>query len=228
MNRILVLNIGDVWHPNAKASAQDAARRWGAELCEVQSLLGAHHPYAAKFRLHQFATHGTQCLYLDADTVIRDDAPSPFELVPIGSWGAVRNHQPGMFENHERYQGESWANACGQLGVNLPYRNEHYINAGFIMFDWTHNAYMRTLERCVVNVQGVNEQAAWGVMMSQLPTIYLPAAWNRVGPAVWESRRDMSAYIYHFAVYLGYRHDAKADRIAHTQWRVHAQAPVNA
>jgi hypothetical protein len=198
---------------------QAAARRWGAELCEVTSLLGAHHPFAAKFRLHQFATVGTRCLYLDADMVIRSDTPSPFDLVPDGYWGAVRNHQIGMFDNHEHYQRPSWDIACSQLGVRQNYNVNRYVNGGFIMFDSSHVAQMKQLERCVTDVQGVNEQAAWGVMMDQAGTVYLPATWNRVGPAVWQAS-TMTDYIHHFACYLEYRQEGKAAKIAATKWSI--------
>lgn len=214
--RIITFNVGDYWHPNARASVEAAAQRWDLEVVEIDHQLGADHVFAAKFRTHIYA-RDARCMYLDGDIVIHEDAPSPFDLVPLGSWGAVRNFQGGMTD-HDKYQRPSWERACFQIGEYPPYNVDHYVNGGLIMFDESHVDAMKILAERVIQVGGVTEQAAWGVMMTASPTVYLPHGFNRVGSHVWESP-NMDEHVYHFACYKEYRQMHKADRIASINWR---------
>jgi len=219
MNRILTINIGNYWHPNAKASVVAAAKRWGCELIEIASDFGCRDIFAAKFRVGQFCHADGRCLYLDADMLIRADAPSPFVIVPASHMAAVANWQDGMGDEQEGYEKPSWARACQQLGKSHTYHRGAYVNGGLVMFSAEHLPVLRFLDRAMTDTTGVNEQAAWGVAMMDAPTYYLPSTWNRVGPAVWNSGPRMSDYVYHFACYMGWRGHHKAEKINAVRWQ---------
>jgi hypothetical protein len=222
MNRIITLNDWNFWPDNARASVDAAAKRWDCEVIEVASLLGATDAFAAKFRLHQFCHPQGRALLLDSDIVIRSDCPSPFEVVPASHMAAIGNYQGDTHDGDpERHQRPSWDLACKAMGIDLPYSNQHYINGGFILFSAEHARIFRKLSHEIKDTSGVNEQGAFGVALATMPTAYLPREWNRIGPAVWESGPQMSAFIYHFANYMQYRGKAnKADRINQTNWQL--------
>jgi hypothetical protein len=217
VNRIITFNGGNFWHPNAKASVEAAAKRWGVELVEIKNRLYARDWFAAKFRIGPYVDD--RALFLDADVVIRSDCPSPFDVVPESDFGAVANFQDGMID-HEKYQRPSWELACRMLGMAKPYDVGQYINAGLILFSKRHLPTLDYLDRRCTNTDGVNEQAAWSVMLADENTTYLPKEWNRVGPAVWKSGPDMKALVYHFASYLQWRPEHKAAKIAETRWQL--------
>jgi len=230
LNRILILNMDDYWHPNARASVTAAANRWGCELIEVASLLGGRDFFHAKFYMGHFCHPDGRCLWLDADMVVSEDCPSPFDIVPCDHFGAVLNYQGDTHRGvPEQYQRPSWDAAAKMLNVPLPYTDDRYINGGFIMFGPQHKMILKTLAENLHDTKGVIEQAAWSVMMAMVPTTYLPRTFNRVGEAAWNSGPHMTAHIYHFANYMQFKGKAaKAARIAATQWRVHAHETINA
>jgi len=221
MNRILVLNVGDYWPTNARASVRAAAARWDCEICEITTKLGAPDIFAAKFRTGEFCHSQGRAMFLDADIVIHQDCPSPFDLVPDTHLGAVLNFQGDTHEgNHAIYQRPSWDKACEMIGSQLPYDPLRYINGGMIVFSACHKEMFQMLAARVYDTHGVNEQAAFGVAIAQRLAVYLPREFNRVGPAVWESGPQMSAHCYHFANYMQYRGTAnKADKIDRINWR---------
>lgn len=220
MNRIITLNTGGYWPANAKASVDAAASRWGCEVIEVATYLGASDPFAAKFRLHQFCHPRGRALMLDSDMVVRGDCPSPFDMVDPSCMAAVLNFQGDTHDTDpEPYQRPSWDMACRAMRVDVPYSNDRYINGGFILFSAEHVGIFQRLTREIKDTTGVNEQGAFSVGLSLMPTVYLPREWNRIGPAVWESGPQMSALIYHFANYKQYRGTAeKADRVNRINW----------
>lgn len=182
--------------------------------------MGARDPFAAKFRTGQFCHADGRALLLDFDILIRADAPSPFDLVPPDHMAGVANHQAGMDDDQESHQIPSWLSACRQLGRDVEYRHDRYLNGGFILFGRRHLPVLHTLDRMMTDTTGVNEQAAWGVMACEVPFTLLSHTWNRVGPAVWNCGPTMTDYLHHFAGYKQHRREHKAARMAATDWRL--------
>jgi hypothetical protein len=233
MNRILVLNIGDYWPEQSRASLRAASHRWGCELIEIVTTLGAPDIFAAKFRAGEFCHPNGRAIYIDADTVVHAECPSPFDLVPQTHLGAVLNYQGDTHRgDHETYQRPSWDKACEMIGSRIPYTAGRYINAGLIVFSACHKEMFHMLRQRVYDTHGVNEQGAFSVAIAERPAVYLPREFNRVGPAVWQSGPQMSAYCYHFANYFEHRGaQNKAARISSTDWqgpRIGAESDTHA
>ena len=75
---LLTLNIGDCLDPNTRDSFKDACRRWHCEYVEVTEAWDKWHPHAMKLAAFELCD-ADRVFYIDADTAIRGDTPSPFE-----------------------------------------------------------------------------------------------------------------------------------------------------
>lgn len=82
-NSVVVLNYKNVMCHNARSSIIDATMRWGVDYMEVHSV---HRNYLTpswnKIEMLYNLSKYDRILLLDADVLIRQDAPSPFELYP--------------------------------------------------------------------------------------------------------------------------------------------------
>ncbi len=112
-NRTLLftLDIGaSALHANARASHEDAARRWGCDyIVHREALLRpGSNPYEEKLLLDRRAAGYERVIYVDRDVVIRHDCPSLLELVPPGSF-AYNPHAQDRYESLEDTERETAA-----------------------------------------------------------------------------------------------------------------------
>lgn len=236
-DRVLVtINLGNVLHPESRASMQDAARRWGADYREITTPLhaGGGRPHWNKTFLHQWArTHGyKRVAYYDADILIRSDCPSLLDLVPAGHLGLVSNDQiDGVLwkagsANRYHYSLAEWAR---RLGMRTPPLHEH-ANSGMIVFE--PDAHGNVFDQWQASGQSCGwgaptkliDQAAFSVLCHNLLTdetrTWLPMQFNTLvyRHELIRSAGPMQTYVYH---YTGHR---KA-KLHETQWRLHSTAP---
>ena len=245
MNRIIVTaNVGGrALHAESRASMQAAAERWGArfvELTEWPIDVSARDPFRAKLHMEQIiaspqVADGRECrvCWLDADVLIRSDAPSVFRVVPEGTLGGVANLQDGLTGVGD--YAEWWELAGRDIpGADRPELDlTRYINGGLMVFGYPQHATVWRMARTALTrrrrfhgqrVNPMYEQTAVNVAGAILDCIHpLPATWNRVGAHVWTwpAAELMDCHVFHWANYLGFRGtENKLRRAGEVQWRV--------
>ena len=213
MNYLVTLNIGNVLTQNSRESMQAAAERWGCLFIEIkENLVGNHAIHFNKYRgaynlICDRHNRADSIMFIDADTMIRSDAPNPFELFQgpyvfgvldsvcapdqaawradvIGSW---------LWRDHERLRRPIPFEAL-QKSADL-----WFINAGV----WIVNpgAYC-CLTDFLSNMasepgHGRTEQSLWNyVCVSRDAIRWMPLTWNKIQPDL--SSGQMQDYVYHF------------------------------
>jgi hypothetical protein len=227
---LIVLNIGGrSLYPASRASMQAAASRWSCDYVEVTRPLArplGRHISAVWSKTVVWRTVGAQfqrVLVLDADILIREDCPSPFAVVPEGSFGVVSRFQgplpPGFIDT----TCVRWAHKLRLQKVPPPERS---LNGGFVLYEpQTHAAVLRRWETAGKAVAhrywSLVDQASLSVLLynTDVPQTWLPSEWDLVGACQrhTQSRAPagrMAAYVYHFTNQRGRR-----ARIAACQWR---------
>jgi hypothetical protein len=202
---VLTLNLYDnSMRRAARASLQDAARRWGAEYVEVISpLYDGHDPYLEKLTLDRHAFGFDRVVFCDRDVVIRKDCPSLFEIVPDGVFGAVPSEQEGHnLLHHIRPKMEP---LCAATGAWLELERE-YFNSGLIVFEPRSHGkvfqHARTLAPLIRNRSWeVYDQGllSLALKLTSVPVLALSPTFNRCGAVVWDRWvPTMSDYVWHF------------------------------
>lgn len=241
-NAIAVLNVGmKSLHKASRESFLCASERWGCEFVEfTQPLHPCHHFWQKAFAIEKLMVYD-RVLQLDADMLIRWDAPSPFDLVPSDHIGVVSarqftppprdfaitpptdgEHQGLVISKHRDWCIKTWA---ARMGME-PCHDEGHLNGGFFLYSPSVHAALFEKLRSVGEASGWNkwrlpEQAALSILLHNLevPQTWLPREWNIVAAAQRHTRPEhhtgfMNGYIYHFT--------GKVDRqrrIANTRWQ---------
>jgi hypothetical protein len=197
MNGILVLNLRDFLPAMARRAMLDAARRWRVEYVEITEPLAAIHHFWQKTLIprSRHARPFRRILVLDADLLVGDDCPSPFEAVPPTDFGVVGRRQP-----HHRppYVGPGEARHFGLQ----PYPDEgRHLTGGFVLYDPNYHALYLDRWRqagafCRWRKAGNSDQGALSCVLHQFsaPVTWLPWQYN----AVHATRLQEPAYVYHF------------------------------
>jgi hypothetical protein len=209
VNWVVVLNICDVLCSNARESQQSAAQRWGCGYAELTERFSDLDPSWDKYgNIVRFAySHDVdRMLYLDADTLVRSDAPNPFELfTDLNALYAVLDFRP----EYDAVITEEWHRVITSwpLGIvhgwfNWPGivtgRNEEwFFNAGFFLFQPA--AFKMELEQFLAHIPSVQtvslvEQGMWNYLVKRR-TVLIDRTWNRLLPDVSGPMKD---YVYHF------------------------------
>lgn len=238
---LATLNVGGKsLHPKSRESFLDACRRWGCEFVEfTEPLFDCHHFWQKAFaplRLAEF----DRVLQLDADMLIRWNAPNPFDIVPADHIGVISSRQftppesdyatrplsagekAGVWISKHRTRCiERWA---GRMGMT-PCHDEWHLNGGFFLYSPARHAELFARLREVGERAGwtrwrLPEQAALSVLLANTntPTTWLGSEWNtvaacqRIRPE--HSTGYMQGWIYHFT---GKQHRGR--RISRTRWQ---------
>jgi hypothetical protein len=237
---LATLNVGGKsLHQKSRASFLEACQRWGCEFIEfTDPLAPCHHFWQKTFaplRLSQY----DRVLQLDADMLIRWNAPSPFDLVPDTHIGVVSSRQftppDSDYATRPLSAGEKagvwiskhrtrcigrWAE---RMGMD-PCHDEWHLNGGFFLYSPGRHAELFSQLRDVGEKAGwtrwrLPEQAALSVLLANTdtPATWLGHEWNtvaacqRIRPE--HSTGYMQGWIYHFT---GRQHRGK--RISRTRW----------
>lgn len=239
MNYLVTMNIErDVVHPNSRASFLHAARRWGAQYVEITAPIapavrddlgeeGYQKAWAEKVYLDWHLPDGRFC-YVDADTVIRSDCPSPFEIVPEGTWAWAPNNITGHECTAETVLRDfaDWRDRIMKpLGYDLADLDiaRQYCNTGVMIFDLPEHRRVFDTAREIIDQTGmdadrwvVSDQAPLcaAVHLNRVAVQYLSGDYHHFGVRLWNNwPRDMHAGIYHFC-----GDDERWDKIGGVQW----------
>jgi hypothetical protein len=205
---IAVLNIGGrSIGDQSRISFEEAARRWHADFVEIANPLDhGSHAFWQKMLVHRAFQPNVRVLQLDADMLIREDAPSPFPLVPRQCLGVVRcSPSPAPLVGARQRAIDFWSNRTG-LGTIDVFTD--YVNSGFMLYQpAVHATLFDTIYRHGESVQYSHrfmpEQTILSLLIRQnrIPVCWLPVAYHTCGvernPAAGVGGR-MRTFIYHF------------------------------
>ncbi len=207
---VVTLNAGGALCASSRDSHQHAAQRWGAvyiELREPWGRLSHHGVFATKLEMDRLPLLG-RVVWLDADTLVRDDCPSLFDLIPPGHFGGVCNFQNDThgprgddpFPDHA----STYIAVAARMRSSSRYRPETYINGGVMVFDLPDHGRVWEHIRATLpdhHVDAMYEQTAVNVAIADLsiPLTVLPREFNRLGRAAWHCGSTMTDYIIHCA-----------------------------
>ncbi len=157
-------------------------------------------------------------VFLDADTVVRSDCPSPFDLVPATHFGGARTVYDG--DPNRTVIDEHLGPICKAQGIALNYEHE-YLNSGVMVFSGDHaNVFEKARELSTAAADRhwtVIDQGVLSVAVKmRAPLTLLDETFNRCGVLLNQAFDPlMNHYIYHFCGIAD--RDAKIDQ---TQWTV--------
>ena len=231
MNKhVVTLNVGNWASPNAIASQRHAAERWGAEYHEfTKPWCAGTDPadvFAAKFDLGDLPfEQPCRVVWLDGDVIVRDDCPSLFDEVPVGTFGGVVNNQDAG-ELQDQVAHDYWLSVLSALpfdsGTLLAFNSHTYINGGVLVFDLPQHDVMfansgKFWQRKPVNP--MDEQTLLNIWLRLYGRrTWLPREFNCMGRDAWLSGPRMTTYIYHLANIGSLRGDKRA-RLDAIDWR---------
>lgn len=231
---VVTMNTNDALCTNSRASHEDAARRWGASYVEMRDPWGSLSHlgiFGTKLELDRLPLAAPcRVVWLDADTVVRADCPSLFDLVAPGCFGGVCNfqgdtHGGDPFPDHADW----YAQVASQMGSPSRYDPARYINGGVLVFDLPGHACVWQHIRITLPdlaVDPMYEQTALNVAIADLgiPLIILPREFNRIGLAAWRGGAVMAHYIHHLANIADLRGD-KHGPLSQVNWQMIRSIP---
>ena len=231
MNLLFTLNIGGVLTPNARQSIASAADRWGCEYLEVKDLAWKDcHPCATKLMfLAERAQPWKRIIYMDADMLVRSDAPSPLDSVPDHLVGGVCDYQShydeklrlhiedAVHRNHFAHLKEAGADFNADDLAKRPF------NGGFLVCSnhhaWIFERACKTLRRNP-SLDGHVEQLCLNHALYESGMKHeMDNCWNRIAPDV---NKPMADYIYHFT---GSGFGEKRNAIKTFRWDITSASP---
>jgi len=164
--------------------------------------------------------------FAEGDILIRDDCPSPFDVVPAGMFAAVHNDQgelDGVATNRQRIAWNAISDCLSQeMGhPPVPYRGMYW-NTGVFMFEAAHAGPFAAASELykILKPYGADDQTILSMMIQTHLTQahVLDRRWNCVGPIVWQAAPRMPTWITHYAKYLTYR-DGRDDVLKSIDWQ---------
>lgn len=199
------MDINGVLHENSAASFRAACRRWACGYHVVRETppeARGLHPMHCRLWMWELLPDARRVFYLDADTVVRADCPSPFHTFPDeGLLYAVKDGSP-RFDNwrdlrreHER----AVADMRRVLGVTLD--PDRYFNSGVMLLSRrAHHAELRDVRRAAMAHPEVTfpDQSYLNVVARRAGLELIPETWNYIQPQEFPV---MSHWVYHFAGY---------------------------
>jgi hypothetical protein len=214
-NSIVVLNIGNVLCDNARNSILNACKRWNCNFYEItKNRVDDKNIWINKivgiYEYYQLNPNVERIMYLDADILIRDDAPNPFELLDDkDKVYAVLDYNDG-WATKELYIHRMIEPRLRIVHDNLKY-NVDINNLISTSCDWFFNAGMFILsplsckyemDTFINNIPFIwnnphLEQPMWNYILKCSNKVELiDSTWNLLNPQT--NFNKMDAYIYHF------------------------------
>ena len=191
---------------NSRQSFKDACRRWDCDYVEYTTV-GGHHPAFFKLKAFDLCPHD-RIMVLDADTIVRDDTPSPFDMTDPEYFHASQNEQehqaPHVRRIHQQMALESLKSILTtkpiESLVDADYIKENFFNSGMLIIS-------REYHQPVMSLAWYLNEYVTSNWLDQLPLnlavfaflggyVDMGPAWNYQIP---QDYKNMNAYIYHFS-----------------------------
>lgn len=206
-NALVTLNIGGCLCRNSRDSFKDACRRWDCDYLEITEARPGVHPHAMKL-LSFDITGAERIFYVDADTVIRGDTPSPFQSFPENVFLAMNNQQSHMDPGSLRACSDTilrdFRAICDVYG-EAPVNAEIFFNSGVWMATrLLHEAVLARAYEISIGMYGKTDwrdQSALNYALSSMRTTVLEGMpdWNYQSPPDTGPKGYMTAFVYHYA-----------------------------
>lgn len=202
-NLVLTLAVGDVYqkmanytHPTIKGYAE----KIGADFISIDKT-NASSAHWEKFQIFHLLNKYERIIYLDTDTIVRNDCPNLFEIVPKESIGLF-NEMPFTPQRHL-----SLVDTCREYGVTVPTWDGKYYNTGVMVISRFHKYLFQKpkkenfsfYEQGYLNMVVAQEKAT----VRECPLVFdLPYKFNRMTCMdQFTGEERYASYIIHYAGY---------------------------
>lgn len=208
---LATVNINGFLTERARKSFMSACERWGCDFSEIHAILKPECPSCSKYLVPRLLSGYENIMVLDADTVISDSAPNPFELaVSPDTLYAVSDYQV-VNQCYAWIQGPFSAGMSPALTKNPNFKSppaEQFFNGGMWLchpVDSMIKLFQRAAECLPEKCDPWIEQGTLNVVAYNSPDIrvcLLPEKWNHIIPK--DCNPIPEYYINHFG---GWAHD---------------------
>jgi alpha-N-acetylglucosamine transferase len=232
MKRVLfTIDINNFQRPNSRESMIAAADRWGADFIssDIKPLGDAYGVTFTKAYIDQIVNGYDQIAFIDADCIIRSDAPTPFTLIVPNKLRAVQNGNERIGEYHNTLNQHTYnllrINQQQQM-LDVIERPDVYFNTGFMLADITTFRRMCHTVRCILpelnydRFNPIYEQALFNYAARCIsPDLHDPffeyseECWNYMYPSNLESQTE---WVYHISNDVQNRNDV----LDNINWRI--------
>lgn len=206
-NVVVTINLNEFLCDNVRSSFQHAAERWGARYLELdeQQVNGEQDPLRIKLKIFDYC-RAQRIFYIDADAVIRNDTPSPFDITPTESLGVVKNSWRRLpaYVDLIRTEVHDWT-LLDKLYKNFTHFAD-YFNAGVLVLnrDVHQQLMLKALsayDRFKEHDIRWHEQSILNYCVARAHTEleWLDESWNYTSPCTTHIAQGMTQYVYHFA-----------------------------
>lgn len=232
---VVVVNVGgQVLHAKSRRSIAAAAMRWGCDYVEITDPICEHHHFWQKMFVPERVSRYDRVLQLDADMLIRYDAPNPFDICEGSRVGVVQDGQlrdcPHSRWLH-RFRTRETAMWSAVAGIEDIPDSEH-LNAGFMLYSPSLHADIFEETKRIGSLlrwysKGIPEQAVLSLVLASCPDRrqWLAHTWNTTGLiSRWRPRfgkGPMKTFVYHFNACRDLA--AKFEAIESVWWRSSGQ-----
>lgn len=219
------LELTDIIYPLFKKYAD----KCGADFFSIEDIQNPSCPVLDKFRVVEKFDEYDRMLFIDADILVRNDAPNLFDLVPVGQVGCydegstietqglqIRMHHVNVLVNQWKLDSIEWPKVLNP-GEILP-----YYNAGVVMMDAEHEYLFRkpSVNPLTKPTVPCGEQVYmnWGIRRFRPKMYHLPLPFNQMP---YNRFRDYlyTSYFCHYAGYESFDERAKDMRREHGIWK---------
>jgi lipopolysaccharide biosynthesis glycosyltransferase len=211
-NLLLTLNINDVLCENSKRSFLNAKNRWGCNFEEItENYFPEYYPSFNKFKIFELFQNYDRILFVDADILIHNSSPNPFELY-FGDFCAVHDVH---YDNIEHV-----LNNNVFLDYLTPYYDiikskidnninsnfiKNFFNSGVMLFTPSKlKTIFQKYKNIIPNTNGGEklhlishyEQSLLNyIVQKNIDIEYMESSWNVINPNL---NKNMHGFIYHF------------------------------
>lgn len=222
MNCVAVIDTDHYMSSNAQASFHAACARWEVDFVTLRDFgkIPVHMTFWKQLVLNHRLSGYDRVLIMDADMLIRDDAPSPFILYPnkqvVYAVGDRQSHySPEILHTLELTVFQHWKHWFMRDGLMLKYDPPYseFFNSGWWLCSpayvkpalddyerWVYEILMpiAAAKKGYPLTQGHCEQALWNFILWNvgIPVVLIPVTWNRISPPIEDP--IMREFVYHF------------------------------
>jgi hypothetical protein len=211
---VLTIDIDNFQTENSKQSMIEASNRWGADFFSYSEKL-LENSYGITFTkayIDQIVSGYDQVLFIDADCIIRSDAPTPFTLIVPNKLRAVQNGNERIgnyFNTLNQHTYNLLRINQQQQMLDIVERPDMYFNTGFMLADISTFRKLCHMVRCIMpelsydRFNPIYEQALFNYASRCLsPDLdnpyfeYAEECWNYMYPSNLEKQTE---WVYHIS-----------------------------
>lgn len=203
---IFVSNYFNFLRENVRQSFLDAALRWNCDYVEIteHKFPVIYHPGAVKLTAFTLCPEADRILIIDADAVIAQSCPSPFDQFEGKSFVVVKNQQAHFPPMYLRVNPDLMNEDLMRIYERYPrletFDLSGFFNTGVVLadrscqaaFDHALDIFLHTPQLQFLDQSPLN----YAMALSGIEITYAEPTWNYQFPRVGQI---MSQYIYHFA-----------------------------